>query len=120
EHLPEIADNQILCEPSRNNTGPCVAYTSLKLHALNEHANLVVAPSDHVILKEDAFIENLRQALAYTAENEAVVTLGIQPNRPDTGYGYINYDKNGGDGGIYKVKQFREKPDLATAQSYLS
>ena len=119
EHLPEITDNQILCEPSRNNTGPCVAYTSFKLHALNPDANFVVAPSDHIILKEEAFIENLKKALAFTAKNEAIVTLGIQPSRPDTGYGYINFDKNNMDG-IYKVKRFREKPVLETAKSYLA
>ncbi len=120
EHLPEITDNQILCEPSRNNTGPCVAYTSFKLYALNPDANFVVAPSDHIILKEEAFIENLRKALAFTSKNEAIVTLGIQPSRPDTGYGYINFNKKNDDDGIYKVKQFQEKPDIETAKSYMA
>ncbi len=120
EHIPEISENQILCEPSRNNTGPCVAYTSFKLHALNPDANFVVAPSDHIILKEKAFIKNLQKALVFTSDNEAIVTLGIQPSRPDTGYGYINFDKKNNDGSIYKVLQFREKPDLKTAQTYLA
>ena len=120
EHLPELTDNQILCEPSRNNTGPCVAYTAFKLHALNPAANFVVAPSDHVILKEEAFIAHLQTALAFTEKNEAIVTLGIQPSRPDTGYGYINFDKQAVAGDIYKVKQFREKPDFKTAAQYLS
>ena len=119
EHLPEITDNQILCEPSRNNTGPCVAYTSFKLHALNPNANFVVAPSDHIILKEEAFIENLHKALDFTEKNEAIVTLGIQPSRPDTGYGYINFNKKNSKDGIYKVRQFKEKPDIETAKSYL-
>lgn len=120
EHLPEITDNQILCEPSRNNTGPCVAYTSFKLHALNPDANFVVAPSDHIILKEEAFVDLLNQALDFTATNEAIVTLGIEPSRPDTGYGYINFAKENRVGAICKVKSFREKPDLATAQEYVA
>ncbi len=119
EHLPELSESQVICEPSRNNTGPCVAYTAFKLHDLNPDANLVVAPSDHVILKEDVFVENLSKALAYTAENEALVTLGISPTRPDTGYGYIHFDKTG-QNGIHKVHSFREKPDLDTAKSYLA
>lgn len=89
EHLPELSGNQILTEPSRNNTAPCIAYTAFKLQALNPDANLVVAPSDHVILQEKKFIETLESALAFTAENDALVTLGIKPSRPDTGYGYI-------------------------------
>ncbi len=89
EHLPELTDNQILTEPSRNNTGPCVAYTAFKLQALNPEANLVVAPSDHIILKEDEFINTLKTGLAFTAEHDALLTLGIRPTRPDTGYGYI-------------------------------
>ncbi|MEN0051895.1 MAG: sugar phosphate nucleotidyltransferase, partial [Bacteroidota bacterium] len=91
EHLPDLTDNQILCEPSRNNTGPCVAYTAFKLHNLNPEANFVVAPSDHIILKEEAFISQLQKALQFTNEEEALVTLGISPSRPDTGYGYINF-----------------------------
>lgn len=119
QHLPELNESQVICEPSRNNTGPCVAYTAFKLHDLNPNANLVVAPSDHVILKEDIFIQKLEKALAYTAENEALVTLGISPTRPDTGYGYIHFEKNG-QNGIHKVFSFREKPDLETAKSYLA
>lgn len=118
EHLPELSDNQILCEPSRNNTAPCVAYTSFKLHHLNPNANFVIAPSDHIILKEDAFIENLQTALTYTAENNALCTLGIQPTRPDTGYGYINY-KIEDEGQIKKVIRFVEKPPLEKAKTYL-
>jgi len=89
EHLPELSDNQILTEPSRNNTAPCIAYTAFKLQAINPDANLVVAPSDHIILQEKKFINTLETALEFTAENDALATLGIQPSRPDTGYGYI-------------------------------
>jgi len=118
EHLPDVTDNQILCEPSRNNTAPCVAYTAFKLFDLNPEANFIIAPSDHIILKEDIFIESLETALAYTAANDALCTLGIQPSRPDTGYGYINFEKEGKEG-IHQVKKFTEKPDLDTARSFL-
>jgi len=119
EHLPELAESQVIKEPSRNNTAPCVAYTAFKLHQLNPAANLVVAPSDHVILKEAVFIEKLEQALTFTAQNDALLTLGISPTRPDTGYGYIQFDKQG-ENGIHKVISFREKPDLETAKGYLA
>jgi mannose-1-phosphate guanylyltransferase/very-short-patch-repair endonuclease len=94
EQLPDIQPAQILAEPSRNNTAPCVAYTALKLHALNPNANLVVAPSDHIILQEDTFLDDLRYALEFTSSHDALLTLGIQPTRPDTGYGYIQYDSS--------------------------
>lgn len=119
EHLPELTESQVITEPSRNNTAPCVAYTAFKLNQLNPEANLVVAPSDHVILKEDVFIEKLQHGLAFTAKHEALLTLGISPTRPDTGYGYIHFDKHG-ENGIHKVFSFREKPDLETAKGYLA
>lgn len=119
QHLPEISDNQILCEPSRNNTGPCVAYTAFKLKALDPEANFVVAPSDHIILKENIFLEKIRQALSYTAEHNALVTLGIEPSRPDTGYGYINFSA-ASEGGVHKVIQFTEKPILEKAKEFVA
>jgi len=119
EHLPYITDNQILCEPSRNNTAPCVAYTALKLAALNADANLVVAPSDHIILKEKAFIKSLEQGLEFTAKHDALLTLGISPTRPDTGYGYIKYEDAHEDN-IHKVERFTEKPDFDTAKSFVT
>ncbi len=118
EHLPELGENQILCEPSRNNTAPCVAYTAFKLYDLNPNANFVVAPSDHIILKETDFIDYLKKALDFTSRQDALVTLGIQPTRPDTGYGYINFSANGS--AIHKVVEFKEKPDLNTAKTYLA
>lgn len=121
EHLPEMTDNQILCEPSRNNTAPCIAYTSFKLEALNPNANFVVAPSDHIILKEDAFVSQIRKALLFTEAHDALVTLGISPTRPDTGYGYINYEQFVQPSeGIFKVRAFKEKPNLETAKGYLT
>lgn len=119
EHLPEISDNQILREPSRNNTAPCVAYTAFKLHALDPDANFVIAPSDALITSEPLFVENMRHALEYTATHDAIVTLGIAPTEPHTGYGYIQYEVNGEDG-VYPVERFREKPDLDTAKSFLA
>ena len=128
EHLPELEDNQILCEPSRNNTGPCVAYTAFKLHQLNPEANFIIAPSDHIVLKESIFIEALRKALDFTARENALLTLGIRPSRPDTGYGYINYTQeqtepphtNDNIGGIHKVARFTEKPAIEKAREFLA
>ena len=120
QHLPELEDNQILCEPSRNNTAPCVAYTAFKLHALNEDANFVIAPSDALITNETLFAENIGRALAFTAANDAIVTLGISPDRPHTGYGYIQFDGERAEDGVYPVARFTEKPDLATAKSFLA
>jgi mannose-1-phosphate guanylyltransferase len=128
EHIPELTENQILCEPSRNNTAPCVAYTAFKLHALNEDANFIIAPSDHVVLKEDIFTLALEKALDFTAREDALCTLGIRPSRPDTGYGYINYDQqniegpheNDNIGGVHKVIQFTEKPDQNKAKEFIA
>jgi mannose-1-phosphate guanylyltransferase len=120
EHLPELTDNQILTEPSRNNTAPCIAYTAFKLQALNPEANLVVAPSDHIILKEEAFVNTLQRGLAFTAGNDALLTLGITPTRPDTGYGYIEVPAaDSSTDQPLPVIAFKEKPDRATAQQYL-
>jgi mannose-1-phosphate guanylyltransferase len=119
EQIPEITDNQILCEPSRNNTAPCVAYTSLKLAALDPEANFVIAPSDHIVLKENAFLEKIQLALSFAAANDALVTLGIQPSRPDTGYGYIQMENEAAQG-IFKVKRFAEKPDIDTAKQFVA
>jgi len=98
-------------------TDPCVAYTAFKLFHLNPEANFIVAPSDHIVLKEAAFVDYLKQALTFTAKNDAIVTLGIQPTRPDIGYGYINFSDNGS--AVHKVVDFKEKPDKATAETYL-
>lgn len=118
QHLPELEDNQILREPSRNNTAPCVAYTAFKLHALDPEANFVIAPSDALIVNETLFTSNLRQALEHTATHNDIVTLGISPDRPHTGYGYIQFEEEGNNG-VYPVARFTEKPDLETAQEFL-
>ncbi len=122
DQLPEISENQVLCEPSRRNTAPCIAYASYKIKEENENAVMVVAPSDHIILKENEFTEVINTAMKAAEENPWLLTLGIQPSRPDTGYGYIQfndditYDK---DSRIKKVKTFTEKPNFELAQSFL-
>ena len=117
-HLPELPEENILCEPSRNNTAPCVAYTALRLKAINPNAVFVTAPSDHVILKEKIFLDKISQAFDYIENNNAIVTLGIQPTRPDTGYGYIEVDTND-KVEPHKVSSFKEKPNKEVAQQYL-
>lgn len=118
EHLPEITDNQILCEPSRNNTAPCIAYAALKLKNINPECNLVIAPSDHIILDENNFVETLQKGLEFTEQNKALVTLGIKPTFPNTGYGYIQFEPEHTDG-VHKVRRFTEKPELQKAKSFL-
>jgi mannose-1-phosphate guanylyltransferase len=121
QQLPEIKDGQILCEPSRRNTAPCVAYAAYKIKQLNPNANMVVAPSDHLILKEDAFINTLKSAISLAQEKSCLVTLGIKPSRPDTGYGYIQFvDFEGAQNPfIKKVKTFTEKPNHELAQQFI-
>lgn len=120
EHLPEIEDNQILCEPSRNNTGPCVAYTAFKLYSLDPEANFVIAPSDALIVNDRLFTANVNKALRFTAEHDALVTLGISPDAPHTGYGYIQFLEEETDTpDVYRVKRFTEKPDIDTAKGFL-
>lgn len=120
--LPEISEDQVLCEPMRRNTAPCIAYANYKIQKKNPEANIVVAPSDHIILNEDAFVKALQSALAAASENDWLLTLGINPSRPDTGYGYIQYLEETpypDDDQIRKVKTFTEKPNLELAQTFL-
>lgn len=120
--LPGINDDQILSEPLRRNTAPCIAYASHKIRLRDPEACIVVAPSDHIILKEEAFIESIRQCLDFTRENDSLLTLGITPSRPDTGYGYIQFideKKEKGTHGISRVKTFTEKPNLEMAKFFL-
>jgi len=126
--LPDILVDNILLEPSRNNTAPCIAYATYKILQKNPEANIVVAPSDHLILKEDVFISKVNQALAFAESNDALLTLGISPTRPDTGYGYIEYLEDEGarnkeqglETEIKKVAAFKEKPVLEKAQEYVN
>lgn len=118
QQLPQLTDKQILLEPDRRNTAPAVAYATYHIKACNPNANIVVAPSDHLIFKEDVFLDNLKKALAFVAVNDALVTLGIKPSRPETGYGYIQYSDERIDD-FYKVKTFTEKPNLEMAQLFM-
>ncbi len=117
EQLPNFNEDQILLEPSRKNTAPCIAYACYKIHSKNKEANVIVAPSDHLILKEVEFQKTIEKALANTAKNNCLMTIGIKPSRPDTGYGYIQFEQ--GDTEIRKVKTFTEKPSLDIAQRFL-
>lgn len=118
--LPEIPAENILCEPSRKNTAPCVAYVSHKLLQLNPEANLICAPADHIILEPENFKKICLDALNFTANIKALVTLGIKPTHPNTGYGYIQYEPHAVSENVYKVKTFTEKPDLQLAKTFLA
>jgi mannose-1-phosphate guanylyltransferase len=122
EQLPEIPDENILLEPMRKNTAPCVAYASYKIATKNPKANICVAPSDHLILKEDTFLKAIKSCFKKTSTEDCLMTIGIKPTRPDTGYGYIQFTKSDNeesDKRINKVKTFTEKPDLEMAKFFL-
>lgn len=142
EQIPDLKEEQILCEPARRNTAPCIAYATewikSKVEREKTKANIVVAASDHLILEEDKFRQTIQKAFDFVGENKAICTLGMSPTRPETGYGYIQffnetansnkhiistkpaYDKHLIPIDIYPVKQFKEKPDLETAKAYLA
>jgi mannose-1-phosphate guanylyltransferase len=120
EQLPELPVENIIGEPERKNTAPCVAYIALKLKKLNPDANLIVAPSDHLIEDQQDFEYSCLKALHFTSNNNAFVTLGIKPTHANTGYGYIQFDKTAADTGIYPVKRFTEKPDQQKATEFFN
>ncbi|HCO67299.1 MAG TPA: mannose-1-phosphate guanylyltransferase [Dysgonomonas sp.] len=117
KEIPELDRKQILLEPLRRNTAPCIAYASYHINAINPDANIVVAPADHLILKEDEFEAILLKGLDFVKKNPILLTLGIKPNRPETGYGYIQIDEEKVDG-INKVKVFTEKPNYELAKIF--
>ena len=117
--LPGMCEEQILVEPTRQNTAPCIAYSTYRIHSINPNANIVVAPSDHVILQEDIFLKNINAALEFVAKQEVLATLGIKTTRPETGYGYIQTAEEEIDG-FKKVKTFTEKPDIELAKIFHS
>jgi mannose-1-phosphate guanylyltransferase len=118
QQLPFMKDDQILSEPIARNTAPCVAYACYKIKQRNPNATMVVAPSDHVILKENEFEDTIKIAMDAAVNSEKLITLGIKPSRPDTGYGYIQYIEENQDR-IKKVKTFTEKPQLELAQKFI-
>lgn len=120
KQLPQVAAENILGEPSRKNTAPCVAYISFKLLKKDPLANLIVAPSDHLIMETGEFIHTANKGLNFVNENNAVVTLGIKPTYPNTGYGYIQYETEKSATDIYKVKTFTEKPNAELAKTFIS
>lgn len=117
-HLPEIDPNQILLEPAMRNTAPCILYSALKIKNLNEEAVMIVAPSDHFIDNEEEFIQNLSDSFKACMNSDRLMTLGIKPTGPNTGYGYIQFEES--EGSIKKVKNFTEKPDLKTAKEFIA
>ena len=118
EQLPELNPEQILLEPTRRNTAPCIAWAAYHIRALNPNANIVVAPSDHLILKEGEFLDAIEKGLTFVSQSEKLLTLGIKPNRPETGYGYIQIAEQAGNN-FYKVKTFTEKPELELAKVFV-
>lgn len=118
EQLPMVKQEQVLLEPAMRNTAPCILYASLKIQKQNPNALMVVTPSDHWIENEDEFSRNLRQCFDFCQKENALMTLGIQPTFPNTGFGYIEFDKSDTNP-IKKVNQFREKPNYETAKSFL-
>jgi mannose-1-phosphate guanylyltransferase len=119
EQLPTIPRENILGEPFRKNTAPCIAYISFKLQHINPEASLIIAPADHLILNEEKFLDVCRQALQFVNHFNALVTIGIKPSYPNTGYGYIQHDGVEAIPFIYKVKTFTEKPNRQLAQTFI-
>lgn len=117
EQLPEVTQRQVVLEPAMRNTAPCILYASLKIQKENPNALIIVAPSDHWIENETEFTSNVQQAFNFCSNQDALVTLGIQPTFANTGYGYIEFDKSDNDD-IKSVRQFKEKPDYETAKKY--
>lgn len=122
EQLPDMPRQNILREPCRRNTAPCIAYVSWRIKSKDPKANIVVTPSDHIVINVQEFQRVIRQCMLFTADSDAIVTLGMKPNRPETGYGYIQADLSSSslrNKELFRVDSFREKPDLKTAQQYI-
>ena len=118
DQLPKTTKKQLLLEPAMRNTAPCILYAALKIYNQNPNAIMLVAPSDHWIENETEFLNNIKTSFEASANNDILMTLGIQPDSPNTGYGYIQFEENSNN--IKKVKNFTEKPDLETAQQFLA
>lgn len=122
EQLPELKLENLILEPARKNTAPCIAYSAYKIYSRNKNANLVVTPSDHIITKENTFVKAIKSCIRKAKAENCLITLGIRPTRPDTGYGYIQYIESPvseKDERIKKVKTFTEKPDAEMAKFFL-
>lgn len=121
DQLPEVIENNILCEPAMRNTAPCVAYAAFKIQSMNKNANMIIAASDHIILKENEFVRVTNECLEVVSQHDILLTLGITPSRPDTGYGYIQYTSDGiaDFERVRKVKTFTEKPNQELALNFI-
>ena len=120
KQLPHIPEENVLDEPSRKNTAPCLAYISFKLQQKNPNASLIAAPSDHLIQDEEKFISACETALRFVNHMNAIITLGVRPTYPNTGYGYIQHDAAEAVPGVYKVKTFTEKPNTELAKTFIA
>ena len=120
--LPDMPQGNILCEPCRRNTAPCIAYISWRIKSRDPKANIVVTPSDHIVMNVQEFQRVVSQCMKFTSDTDAIVTLGMKPNRPETGYGYIQANLSANslrNKEVFRVDSFREKPDLETAKRYI-
>lgn len=120
--LPEMPADHVLCEPCRRNTAPCIAYVSWRIKSQDPKANVVVTPSDHIVTNVEEFRRVIKQCLEFTEDSDAIVTLGMKPTRPETGYGYIQADLSMSsmrNKEIFRVDSFKEKPNLETATEYI-
>jgi mannose-1-phosphate guanylyltransferase len=119
EQLPLVLKENILCEPSRKNTAPCIAYISYKLNQINPNGSLICAPADHIILDDTAFYKVCIEAMSFVSNHKALITLGIKPSHPNTGYGYIQFDQQPVSDNVYQVKTFTEKPNPELARTFV-
>ena len=119
KQIPFLQDKQILLEPARRNTAPCISYAAYHIHACNPNANIIVSPSDHMIFNEDQFIEDVKKSLEFVKNNKVLVTFGIKASRPETSYGYIQSSEIKIDD-FFKVKTFTEKPNLELAKIFMN
>ena len=119
EQLPQLKPEQVLLEPIMRNTAPCIAYANFKIRQRNKDAHIIVSPADHLITNETEFLNVVEEGLTYINKSDKLLTLGLKPNRPETGYGYIQIENNEVNLGISKVKTFTEKPNLDLAKVFL-
>lgn len=121
QQLPEMPANHILAEPAARNTAPCIAWACWRIKQESPDSNVVVTPADAVVMNPEEFRRVINNALEFTAKHDSIVTIGIKPSRPETGYGYIKVNTNGiPEGEVRPVEAFKEKPNLETAQQYLA
>jgi len=119
EQIPEMDGSRLLLEPDRRNTAPCIAWAAYHIHAFNPDASMIVMPSDHLILKQDNFKESVEKGFAFVSTHPSLLTMGIKPTHPETGYGYIQISKERIGEDFVKVKTFTEKPDLELAKVFV-